>query len=374
MSWALWITGLPGSGKSVLARAAAERLRARGVPVVVLELDAIRKVVTPTPTYSDMEREAVYRLLAFTAATLTESGVPVIVDATAHRRRWRALARTLIPCFAEVQLDCPLALAQAREASRAPGQAPRGIYARAGQAGATVPGVDQPYERALAPELVVDTAAESVAEAAERIAALAGPLEEASPSAAATGPAAWALWITGLPGSGKTTIAQRVAGALGARGIAVTVLDAAAVREFIDAMAGPDLEDMVHRALVCAAKYLTDAGVSVIVDATAPRRRWRALARELIARFAEVQLHCPPEVCAGRERAVRWRLPSAAGARVGTEACPAHHEIVTDYEPSLCPELTCYTDVQDHVTVVDAVLFVAERLHHSARLDDQENR
>ena len=40
-----------------------------------------------------------------------------------------------------------------------------------------------------------------------------------------------------------------------------------------------------------------------------------------------------------------------------------------DYEPSLRPELTVYTDVQDHVTVVDAVLFVAERLHTAATTD-----
>ena len=50
MSWAIWITGLPGSGKSVLARGTAARLRARGVPGVLLELDAVRKVVTPVPT------------------------------------------------------------------------------------------------------------------------------------------------------------------------------------------------------------------------------------------------------------------------------------------------------------------------------------
>ena len=63
MTWAIWITGVPGSGKSVLARAAAETLRARGVPVKVLELDALREILTPTPTYSDHEREAVHRLL-----------------------------------------------------------------------------------------------------------------------------------------------------------------------------------------------------------------------------------------------------------------------------------------------------------------------
>lgn len=372
MSWALWITGLPGSGKSALARAAAAILRARGGPVTVLELDAIRRVVTPVPTYSDVERDAVYRLLVFMASALTGSGVPVIVDATAHRRRWRDLARTLIPRFAEVQLDCPLAVAQERERTRAAGNAPRGIYARAGQAGATVPGVDRVYERALAPELVIDTASESVDEGAARIAGLAGLLDEASPRAPAPG-AAWALWITGLPGSGKTTIAQRVAEALSARGIGVTVLDAAAVRCILGEEAGPGLEDLVHRALACTAKLLTDAGGRVIVDATAPRRRWRELARELIGRFAEIQLVCPAEICAGRERSVRWRLPSRFVA--GREAAPTSApELVIDYEPSLRPELTLYTDVQDHAAVVDAVLFVAARLHRAAAGRDRDKR
>jgi adenylylsulfate kinase len=371
MSWALWITGLPGSGKSVLARAAAERLRARGLPVTVLELDAIRRIVTPTPTYSDAEREVVYRLLVFMAAVLTDAEVPVIIDATAHRRRWRDLARALIPRFAEVQLECPLAVAQEREQTRRGGHAPRGIYARSGQPGATVPGVDQAYERALAPELVIDTVSEPVDAAAARIAALAGDLAEGAPPAPEPG-AGWALWITGLPGSGKTTIAQRTAEALAARGITVTVLDAAAVRQVLGEGARPGLEDVIHRALVCTAKLLTEAGVSVIIDATAERRRWRELARALIERFAEVQLHCPPEICAKRERAVRWRLPSASLA-VREPETPVAHEIVTAYEPSLCPELTLYTDVQDHVTVVDAVRFVAERLHRCA-FDDQERR
>lgn len=117
MSWAIWITGLPGSGKSALARAAAADLRARGREVAVLELDAIRKIVTPAATYSDVEREAVYRILAVIAASLVEAGIPVIVDATAHRRRWRDFARGLIPRFAEVQLECPLPVGARQRAS-----------------------------------------------------------------------------------------------------------------------------------------------------------------------------------------------------------------------------------------------------------------
>src|SRR2546425_12971091 len=85
MSWAIWITGLPGSGKSSLARGAAAELEAVGERVVVLELDAIRKFLTPTPTYSATERDVVYRALVYMAAALVSAGVPVIVHATAHR-------------------------------------------------------------------------------------------------------------------------------------------------------------------------------------------------------------------------------------------------------------------------------------------------
>ena len=182
MSWAIWITGLPGSGKTAVARAAAARLRERGEAVTVLELDAIREKITPRPQYTDAEREIVYRALGYMAAVLVEAGVPVIVDATAHRRAWRDAARAAIPSFAEVQLTCSLDVCRERERNRPHGHAPTGIYARAGRPGATVPGVDVPYEAALAPELVIDTMVEDVPSAAARVVALAERL--AAPKAA----------------------------------------------------------------------------------------------------------------------------------------------------------------------------------------------
>ena len=84
----------------------------------------MRAVVTPHATYTETEREIVYRSLVFAAVSLTGAGVPVIVDATAHRRAWRDLARASIHRFAEVQLDCPLGVAEARERTRAAGAAP----------------------------------------------------------------------------------------------------------------------------------------------------------------------------------------------------------------------------------------------------------
>jgi len=158
MSWAIWIAGPPGSGKTTLARGVATALDARGLRVKVLELDEIRRVVTPEPSYSDTERDVIYRALAYMAKLLTEAGVPVIIDATAHRRAWRDLARELMPAFAEVQLRCPREVCVQREQGRCRGPAPAGIYARAGAPGATVPGVDVPYEATDTPELALDTA------------------------------------------------------------------------------------------------------------------------------------------------------------------------------------------------------------------------
>jgi adenylylsulfate kinase len=169
MSWAVWITGLPGSGKSVIAATVAEMLEAWDCRVVVLELDQIRRVITPHPTYTDAEREAVYRALVHIGAGLVDAGTPVIFDATAHRRAWRDLARAAIKKFAEVQLICPLAVCREREASRVGTGAPRGIYAGSGRPGSRVPGVDVTYEPARAPELMLDTKDQSVEASARAI-------------------------------------------------------------------------------------------------------------------------------------------------------------------------------------------------------------
>jgi adenylylsulfate kinase len=176
VSWAIWITGPPGSGKSVRARAAADALRAEGEPVRLLELDAIRKILTPAPNYSDAEREIVYRALGHMATLLTEADVPVIIDATAHRRHWRELARRAIPKFAEVQLNCPIDVARDRERRRERGHAPLGIYEQASRPGATVPGVDVVYEPALAPEIILDTTVTDVPDSVTKIVALARKL------------------------------------------------------------------------------------------------------------------------------------------------------------------------------------------------------
>lgn len=150
---AIWITGLPGSGKSTVADA----LKKAYPEFIILRMDEMRKVVTPEPSYSDPEREIVYRSLVYLAKTLTELGHNVIIDATGNLRRWRELARQLISGYVEVYLRCPIKLCIEREKQRIEAhEAPKDIYKK-GAAGWPVPGMVVPYEEPLNPEITIDT-------------------------------------------------------------------------------------------------------------------------------------------------------------------------------------------------------------------------
>ena len=72
MSFCLWLTGLPGSGKSTILQELSRILSESGIEAVTLSLDHIRKVITPEPKYTDEERDIVYRALVMMAHLLIE--------------------------------------------------------------------------------------------------------------------------------------------------------------------------------------------------------------------------------------------------------------------------------------------------------------
>lgn len=148
MSWAVWLTGRPAAGKTTLARALKELAADRGVALVHLESDSLRRILTPEATYEPEEREGFYEIVADLAALLTEQGFPVVVDATAPRRAHRDRARNRIPQFLEAFVDTPAEVCERRD--------PKGLYAAARQGHAPhLPGAGEPYEEPVRPDVVV---------------------------------------------------------------------------------------------------------------------------------------------------------------------------------------------------------------------------
>jgi len=161
-AFAVWVTGLPASGKSTLVKALKAQLADRGIDAAVLESDVLRRILTVRPHYDEQEREAFYRQMVYIGTLLAQHGVPVIFDATANRRAYREQARSQIPRFIEVYVSCPLEICIARD--------PKGIYRKAREGEAeSVPGLQSTYEPPENPDLVVDGGWELAENAARRV-------------------------------------------------------------------------------------------------------------------------------------------------------------------------------------------------------------
>ena len=163
--FALWITGLPASGKSSIVAQLLPKLQAIGIETDVLESDAVRRILTPSPSYSTEERDLFYRSLALVGSRLLAHGVNVIFDATASRRAYREFAKRLMPQLLEVSIECPLEVCMQRDKK---GTYRRGLEGKS----ATVPGLQEPYEAPLSPDVAIDTTVVSPEKAADQILAL----------------------------------------------------------------------------------------------------------------------------------------------------------------------------------------------------------
>jgi adenylyl-sulfate kinase len=148
------------------------------------------------------------------------------------------------------------------------------------------------------------------------------------------------LWLTGLPRSGKSTVAGLVAGRLRAAGTDnVELLDGDIVREGLCRDLGFSREDRTEniRRISFVSKLLTRNGVAVIVAAISPYREDRELAREEIQDFVEVWCKASIDTCADRdykglyEKARRGEITNLTGVNDPYEE-PEDADLVLDTE------------------------------------------
>ncbi|MFE7608382.1 adenylyl-sulfate kinase [Streptomyces celluloflavus] len=165
----VWLTGLPSAGKTTIARALAERLRAEGRRVEVLDGDEIREFLSAGLGFSRADRHTNVQRIGFVAELLARHGVialvPVIAPYADSREAVRKRHQSTGSGYLEVHVATPVAVCSERDV--------KGLYAKqaAGEISGLT-GVDDPYEEPESPDLRIASHTQTVPESAAALHAL----------------------------------------------------------------------------------------------------------------------------------------------------------------------------------------------------------
>jgi adenylylsulfate kinase len=162
------------------------------------------------------------------------------------------------------------------------------------------------------------------------------------------------IWLTGLSGAGKTTIANAVKQELQIADAKIEILDGDEMRQTICKGLGfsdTDRQENIWR-IGFVAHLLTRNGVIVLVSAIAPHREIRQKLRQKIGNFIEVYVNAPLAVC--EQRDVKGLYQKARAGSIDNFT-----GISSSYEPPLDPDLECQTDRE---TVAQSTRKIVQRL------------
>jgi adenylyl-sulfate kinase len=166
------------------------------------------------------------------------------------------------------------------------------------------------------------------------------------------------IWFTGLPSSGKSTIANELSYQLFKRRCNVYVLDGDNIRHGLNRDLGFSPEDRVEniRRIGEVAKLLADAGMIVMTAFVSPYKADRDKVRKLLKQgeFIEVFVSCPPEVCEKRD-------PKGHYKKAKEGLIPEFTGVSAPYEPPENPEIVLYSDEESVVESVARVIWYLEQ-------------
>jgi adenylylsulfate kinase len=145
----LWLTGLPGSGKTALAEKLYEYLSGKGLKSVRLDGDVLRATFPETGFTRD-ERIRHVRRAGELAAKSEKEGAIVIASLISPYREARSYVRSICSQFVEIYVKASLATCEKRD--------PKGLFKKARQGKIkNFTGIDDPYEEPEKPDGVIPT-------------------------------------------------------------------------------------------------------------------------------------------------------------------------------------------------------------------------
>jgi adenylylsulfate kinase len=147
------------------------------------------------------------------------------------------------------------------------------------------------------------------------------------------------IWLTGLSGAGKTTIANRLKDVISQRDLNVEVLDGDIIRTNLSQGLGfsKSDRDINIRRVGYVANLLSRNGVIVIVAAISPYRAVRDEIRASSHNFIEVYVNAPIEICESRD--VKGLYAAARNGKL-----KGFTGVDDPYEVPLNPDVTCFSD------------------------------
>jgi adenylyl-sulfate kinase len=160
----LWFTGLSGSGKSTVARALEQELKARRLRVELLDSQIVRQTLTRDLGYSKDDRDINIERVTFVAKLLSRNNIIVVASFISPYEATRQYVRREVTNYIEIFTDSPLKICMERDR--------KGLYEQAIAGKVTnFTGVNDPYEVPKHPDIHLHTERESVAESVEKISA-----------------------------------------------------------------------------------------------------------------------------------------------------------------------------------------------------------
>ena len=162
MSFTVWFTGLPCSGKTTLSRRLFNYLKEWGFQAHLMDGDAIRAQLPRPLSFSKTDRDSHGRRLGSLAQDLNRKGMISIVAAITPYEETREHNLGQIKNYVEVFCNCPVEVAESRDS--------RGLYAKARSGKIShFTGISDPYEEPRAAQVVVCTDREDIETCLTRI-------------------------------------------------------------------------------------------------------------------------------------------------------------------------------------------------------------